>query len=362
MLILAHACYARIVFINVILGAFMIEILWRARGGQGAFTAARVLGAAAALGEGGAQALAFPAFGPERRGAPMRAFTKISDAPIGDRSAITQADIVIYLDDTLFGEGWEVDLKPGGRVFVNSVREFDDARVVSIDANALSSAVLGRAIPNTTFLGALAYVLDCVTIEDIIRGIEECMPAKLHAKNIEVVKRAYDEAAALLDKGIMPDKAAGEGSIEGESTNATQVDEVAGAMSLGKEKDAIVACVGGSQAEDRRAGIRPHLCAPTLDPAVYARDTCGPAGMLTQKNAGWREVRPVIDHEKCTGCFQCYMACPDGTIYKTREALLGSGSPSAKIDVDLDFCKGCGVCARVCPVSCIAMVPEGAKE
>jgi pyruvate ferredoxin oxidoreductase gamma subunit len=273
-----------------------------------------------------------------------------------------QADIVIYLDDTLFGEDWEADLKPGGRVFVNSVREFDDARVVSIDANALSSAVLGCAIPNTTFLGVLAYVLDCVSAEDILCGIEECMPAKLHAKNFEVVKRAYREMLILADKGLLPDKAASEGFAQVELADLSQKDEALSTTCLGEKEDTDVVCAGDDQAECGRAGIRPHLCAPTLDPAVYARDTCGPAGMLTQKNAGWREVRPVIDHEKCTGCFQCYMACPDGTIYKTREALLGSGSPSAKIDVDLDFCKGCGVCARVCPVSCIAMVPEGAKE
>ena len=63
----------------------MVEVLWHGRGGQGAFTAARLLGAAASLGEG-KYALAFPSFGPERRGAPMCAFTKMDDAPIGPYS------------------------------------------------------------------------------------------------------------------------------------------------------------------------------------------------------------------------------------------------------------------------------------
>lgn len=71
----------------------MLEFIWHARGGQGAFTAARCLGAAAAL-SAGAYALAFPTFGPERRGAPMRAFTKIDTAPIGDRSAVHRAAFV----------------------------------------------------------------------------------------------------------------------------------------------------------------------------------------------------------------------------------------------------------------------------
>ena len=99
----------------------MIEVLWHGRGGQGAFTAARLLGAAASMAEG-TSALAFPSFGPERRGAPMRAFTKVSARPIGDRSAITRADYVIYLDDTLLAPGWESELKPGGIALVNSVK------------------------------------------------------------------------------------------------------------------------------------------------------------------------------------------------------------------------------------------------
>jgi len=126
----------------------IIEILWHGRGGQGAFTAARLLGAACSFADG-RYALAFPSFGPERRGAPMRAFTKLDRKPVGDRSAVSQADIVIYLDNTLFGEGWEAELKEGGKVLVNTQETFDDPRVVSIDADGISAAILGRVIPNT---------------------------------------------------------------------------------------------------------------------------------------------------------------------------------------------------------------------
>lgn len=126
----------------------IIEILWHGRGGQGAFTAARLLGAACSFADG-RYALAFPSFGPERHGAPMRAFTKLDRKPVGDRSAVSQADIVIYLDNTLFGEGWEAELKEGGKVLVNTQETFDDPRVVSIDADGISAAILGRVIPNT---------------------------------------------------------------------------------------------------------------------------------------------------------------------------------------------------------------------
>ena len=173
----------------------MVEVLWHGRGGQGAFTAARLLGAATSMAEG-RYALAFPSFGPERRGAPMRAFTKFSTEPIGDRSALTCADFVVYLDDTLFGEGWESELKPGSLVLVNSVRSFDDARVVAIDADGISTRMLGRPIPNTVFLSALSVLCASVSEEDVKEAIRQYMPAKLHVKNIAIV----DEVREMMQQ------------------------------------------------------------------------------------------------------------------------------------------------------------------
>ena len=156
----------------------MIEVLWHGRGGQGAFTAARLLGAAASS-EEGMYAMAFPSFGPERRGAPMRAFTKFSDAPIGDRSAIAKADFVVYLDETLFSEGWESGLKPGGMVLVNSRCQFGDPRVLSLDANGISEAVLGRPIPNTVFLGAIAALCPQLSQEVAKEAVTQYMAPRL---------------------------------------------------------------------------------------------------------------------------------------------------------------------------------------
>ena len=97
----------------------MTEILWHGRGGQGAFTAARLLGEAYAL-KDGSYALAFPSFGPERRGAPIRAFTKLDSKPIGNRSEVKKADFSIFLDDTLFSDSAFDELKPGGKVLLNT--------------------------------------------------------------------------------------------------------------------------------------------------------------------------------------------------------------------------------------------------
>lgn len=180
----------------------MIEVLWHGRGGQGAFTAARLLGAASSLSEGG-HALAFPSFGPERRGAPMRAFTKMDDVPIGDRSAIVRADYLVYLDDTLLDADYADELKRGGMVLVNSVHDFEDDRIVAIDADGIATAILGRAISNTVFLGALSVWCDRVHVADVKEAIRNYMPKSLHAGNIAVVdavrKELRDEAVGAKE-------------------------------------------------------------------------------------------------------------------------------------------------------------------
>ena len=72
------------------------------------------------------------------------------------------------------------------------------------------------------------------------------------------------------------------------------------------------------------------------------------AGYLTTKNAGWRNVRPVIDKDKCVGCLQCYLYCPDGVIRKD----------GPKVAIDYDFCKGCGICKKLCRTGAIRMEVE----
>lgn len=311
----------------------MIEVLWHGRGGQGAFTAARLLGAAATL-EGGRYALAFPSFGPERRGAPMRAFTKISDSPIGDRTAVTCADIVVYLDGTLFAPGWESEVKPGGVCLVNSAEPIDDERVIAVDATGLALAALGRPIPNTVFLGLIAGLDRGISQDEVEEAIRQYMAPKLHEKNIALVEQAvafvknYQGGASVT---------AGEAVFAGESSAevlaATKHEGRPGAHEL----------------------IIPTLRTSVPGPEVYAQDTCFEGGFITQKNAGWRNVRPSVDADKCTGCLQCYLYCPDGTIFK-RET--GEAKPKPAIAFDYDFCKGCGVCASVCKFDAITMVSE----
>ena len=72
------------------------------------------------------------------------------------------------------------------------------------------------------------------------------------------------------------------------------------------------------------------------------------AGYLATKNAGWRNKRPVINPEKCVGCLQCYLYCPDGVIRKE----------GGKVSIDYDFCKGCGICRKICGRGAIEMEAE----
>ena len=318
----------------------MIEVLWHGRGGQGAFTAARLLGAAASLADG-RHALAFPSFGPERRGAPMRAFTKMDERPIGDRSAIAHADYVVYLDETLLGDGWADELKPGGRVLVNSTRGFKDERIVAIDADGISSAILGRPIPNTVFLGALSALCDQVDVEDVKEAVRQYMPKKLHEGNVRIVDAAREATAAAArpceeDNGV---SVAADGDMalsasapafgafasefgagSGVCTSPTASGSDAPASAPASDASAVLAASGTLASPARPDARIPLLRDETLDPAAFARATCFEAGYLVAKNAGWRNVRPVIDATACTGCLQCYLYCPDGTVYKVPAA------------------------------------------
>ena len=170
----------------------MKEIIWHGRGGQGAFTASRLLGEAYSLKEN-SYVLAFPSFGPERRGAPIRAFTKLDDKPIGNRSEIAKADYSIYLDDTLFNENSFSELKSDGIILLNTKKKIDNERVITIDGDSIAEKYIGLPITNTILLGALAAISGLVSLDEINSAIIQTMPKRLYEKNIPAVKAAFEE-------------------------------------------------------------------------------------------------------------------------------------------------------------------------
>ena len=180
----------------------LIEVRWHGRGGQGAWTASELL-AKAAIHEG-KYIQSFPEFGPERMGAPVRAFTRISDKPIRLHCSVYSPDVVVVLDPTLMAtvpvtEG----LKQNGAVVVNTGEEpsrmkeklkIANGTVWTVPATEIAIKILGRPITNTAMLGAVARATNIVSMESIEQAVKERFPAQLAEKNIEVIKEAFKEA------------------------------------------------------------------------------------------------------------------------------------------------------------------------
>ena len=171
----------------------MKEITWYGRGGQGAFTASRILGAAAMT--GGFKSLAFPSFGPERRGAPIRAFTRISRDRIVDRSIVRKNDYIIVLDDTLYDRTLLKSLKENGRILINTNRDrdsFDDQRVLTGDISSYAEEILKRPIVNIGILGMLAAVDPDIGPGEIYKAVTEYMSGKVAGNNIMLFDMIYN--------------------------------------------------------------------------------------------------------------------------------------------------------------------------
>lgn len=159
-------------------------------------TAAELLAVAAF--DDGKEAQAFPAFGVERRGAPVMAFCRISDRPIRIRTQIYEPDYVIVQDSTLM-ETVDVlaGLKPNGTVLINSERPAGElglrtpARVVTFPATQIALGELGRPIMNTAILGAFSATSGVISFEAIERSIRHRFPDELGEKNIRAAERAY---------------------------------------------------------------------------------------------------------------------------------------------------------------------------
>ena len=178
----------------------LVEIRWHGRGGQGAVTSAELL-AKAAIDEG-KYAQAFPSFGPERRGAPVLAFDRISNKePIRIRAEITEPDVVVVLDSGLLHiVNVTSGLKEKGMLILNTRRPIQDIeadfgdkwRLAVIDATRIARELLGVPIVNTTMLGALLKVTGVVKLESLSEPLRQRF-GRLAERNINAMKKAFDE-------------------------------------------------------------------------------------------------------------------------------------------------------------------------
>ena len=172
----------------------LIEIRWHGRGGQGAKTASLLLADAAF--NTGKYIQGFPEYGPERMGAPITAYNRISNNPITIHSNIYEPDYVVVVDDTLLqAVDVTAGLKTNGAIIINTTKEFDELKpflnnyegsVYCIDARKISVDALGKYFPNTPMLAAIVKVSGIMSDEDFLKDMEGSFKHKF-AKKPEVI-------------------------------------------------------------------------------------------------------------------------------------------------------------------------------
>jgi len=185
------------------------EIRWHGRGGQGTVTGAKTL--AKVVQCTGRSVEAFPEYGPERRGAPIRAFNRFADHEIRIHTPVQQPDVVIVVDASLIGAPSITEgIAPDTVFIVNTEKPAKDVKdalgltsqkVYTVPANAISRALFGREIPNSAVIGAFARAVgNIVTIDTLLKetgeAFTEMLGADLVQKNMEALKQGYEKGDA----------------------------------------------------------------------------------------------------------------------------------------------------------------------
>lgn len=283
------------------------------RGGQGAKTASRILGNAGL--NAGLNVQDFPLYGAERRGAPVTAFTRISDGEILERGYVFDPDVSVVMDESLLDDVVAdpiAGLRKGGVLLVNTphapgavIRARNDMTVSTVDLTSLALKVLGKPILSAASAAAAARILS-IPEESLLKAVAEELGEigigeDLVAKNIELAKVVYAE--------LKPAKL--------ETTEAA-ADEALVPMT-------VILSGNGSQ------------------------EITSPGNSFLRRTGDWRTFRPVIDYAKCTDCMVCYVYCPESAM---------SVGENGRVTIDYDNCKGCMICLTECPLKAIAKEQE----
>lgn len=187
--------------------AKLLEIRWHGRGGQGAKTAAQLLAEAAS--SVGKYIQGFPEYGPERMGAPVLAFTRISDEPIDVHCHVTEPQIVVVLDPTLLAKG---DVTQGvpedGIILINTDKspaemrqamKLSGRKIYTVNASRIAEETIGRPIPNTPLMGALIKITGIMSLDALLEDTQKKLEKKFAGRpevvegNLKAVRRAYEE-------------------------------------------------------------------------------------------------------------------------------------------------------------------------
>ena len=292
----------------------MKEICLHGRGGQGAVLAAELMVVAAF--EDGKYGQAFPAFGGERRGAPVQAFVRLDAHPVRVRYRVNQPDHVIIMDHTLPEMVDVLDgLKPDGLALIDSEKPptallwSADAPVYAVPATRIALEVFGQPFVNPAMLGAWAAATGEVSLDTIEHAFQHRFPGSLGEKNSQAAKMGYD----FICNGAKPVQVKKSAQVIGRPAT-WEHEEVEGVPGQSLHFASVVAA-------------RTSLAYPT---------------------GSWRYSRPMVDLLACNGCGVCEIFCPDSCmVILDKQAI-----------VDLEYCKGCGICAEMCARHAIQMAIE----
>ena len=296
----------------------MIRIRFHGRGGQGAKTAARIVGTAAFL--QGYTAQDSPIYGAERRGAPVAAYTRLAKDTILERGLISKPHLVIVADETLVAD-------PAARVlegvtdetvvFVNSSHDPEHVRTEQrIPGPTTTLDLTGRALDRLGKISALSAPLGAVA-------------ARLAGLNVNHVRGAV--IRELTSLGL---------------SGSALTDNTALAIECFEAVSAVP-----TKPAPEAAGPTTALWTPAYEPpARGSARIAAAANAPLRKTGDWRVFRPVLIPEKCNGCTLCFVYCPEAAI-----TLTDKNRPV----IDYDHCKGCGLCITECPTHALKAVREG---
>jgi len=297
---------------------FITRVRFHGRGGQGMKTASRIVGTAAFM--EGYYAQDFPVYGAERRGAPIMAFTRMSDSPILERGIIARPDINIIADETLLNDNAANVLQGTGNGTVTMVNTHYspshvkeafgvNGKITTVD---ITETVL--KIINKPALSSVAAACACKLTGIISKNtLEEAVTRELTdihlkresiGKNIEAALICFDNTPGITASGFKPS----------EEYNGNRI-------------------------------VRLEYADPCVGtPSIYAM-----GNTIDKKTGNWRLYKPVIDYEECSMCRACFVHCPHSCI-----SIDESGFPQ----IDYENCKGCFTCMDECPKGAVSRERE----
>ncbi len=294
----------------------MIRIRFHGRGGHGMKTASRIAGTAASL--EGFNVQDFPLYGAERRGAPVTAYTRISDKTILERGIINNPDIVIIADESLIEDPAAAPLQGTDSstiIVINTTRPQDimerysiKGRLALIDATGISMSVIGKGAAISAAMGSAACrVTGLIKKESVEKAVIKELTS-IWVSPEEIIKKNTGVAGICFES--LP-------SFEMQTTHETS--------SL----------------------LAKTVVMPYEAPVISTPNVLASGNIIERQTGKWRIFRPVINYEKCNHCWICFVWCPDGAI-----SLDDNESPH----IDYDHCKGCLICYEECPVKAITVI------